>query len=212
MEQKFEHLIEGCNTMEAIRKAAIKEPRLKKELKQSLQPTIGLVNTIFQRQSLKDKTFDTATKQKIDNLWELILQLDPDLNKDTTRQFKHIKNMSKFNEFYDHCCQKRHYFFEIKKCGNEFCEICQPLSGDKQMFEKLANFSDSMPGNENHYMPFKEIYEKETDEKHRPSLKSKSNNNTTDSNDLQLKLTQQYVRNVGQCVLCIECIESHMTS
>jgi hypothetical protein len=62
-----------------------------------------------------------------------------------------------------------------------------------------------VPGNENHYMPFKEIYGKETDEKHRPSLKSKSNNNTTDSNDLQLKLTQQYVRNVGQCVLCIEC-------
>ncbi|UZO25596.1 uncharacterized protein OCT59_017861 [Rhizophagus irregularis] len=93
--------------------------------------------------------------------------------------------MSKFNEFYDHCCQKRHYFFEIKKCGNEFCEICQPLSGDKQMFEKLANFPDPVPGNENHYMPFKEIYGKETDEKHRPSLKSKSNNNTTDSNDLQ---------------------------
>ncbi|EXX66839.1 hypothetical protein RirG_119960 [Rhizophagus irregularis DAOM 197198w] len=53
------------------------------------------------------------------------------------------------------------------------------------MFEKLANFPDPVPGNENHYMPFKEIYGKETDEKHRPSLKSKSNNNTTDSNDLQ---------------------------
>lgn len=47
MGQEFEHLIEGCNTMEAICEAAIKEPRLKKELKQSLQPTIGLVNTIF---------------------------------------------------------------------------------------------------------------------------------------------------------------------
>ncbi|GBC46844.1 hypothetical protein GLOIN_2v1782174 [Rhizophagus irregularis DAOM 181602=DAOM 197198] len=55
MGQEFEHLIEGCNTMEAICEAAIKEPRLKKELKQSLQPTIGLVNTIFQRQSLKDE-------------------------------------------------------------------------------------------------------------------------------------------------------------
>ena len=72
------------------------------------------------------------------------------------------------------------------------------------MFEKLANFPDPMPGNENHYMPFKDIYGKETDGKHRPSLKNKSN--TTDSNDLQsLKPTQQYVRNVGQCVLCIEC-------
>ncbi|CAB5380292.1 unnamed protein product [Rhizophagus irregularis] len=73
------------------------------------------------------------------------------------------------------------------------------------MFEKLANFPDLVPGNKNHYMSFKEIYGKETNEKHRPSLKSKSNNNTTNSNDLQLKPTQQYVRNVGQCVLCIKC-------
>jgi hypothetical protein len=98
MGQEFEDLIEGCNSMEAIREAAIKEPRLKKELKQSLQPTIDLVNSIFHRQSLKDrpfKTFEAATEQEIDNLWESILQLDPDLNKDTTRQFKHVKNMVK---------------------------------------------------------------------------------------------------------------------
>jgi hypothetical protein len=96
MGQEFEHLIEGCNTMETIREAATKEPRLKKELKQSLQLTIDLVNTIFQWQSLKDepfKTFEAATEQEIDNLWESILQLDPNLNKDTTRQFKHVKNM-----------------------------------------------------------------------------------------------------------------------
>ncbi|GES96452.1 hypothetical protein GLOIN_2v1782174 [Rhizophagus clarus] len=31
--QEFEDLIEGCNTMKVIREAAIKEPRLKKELK-----------------------------------------------------------------------------------------------------------------------------------------------------------------------------------
>jgi hypothetical protein len=61
-----------------------------------LQPTIDLVNSIFQHQSLKDKpfkTFKAATEQEIDNLWESILQLDPDLNKDITKQFKHVKNM-----------------------------------------------------------------------------------------------------------------------
>ena len=96
MEQEFEDLIEGCNTMKVIRKAATKESRLKKELKQSLQPIIDLVNSIFQCQSLKNKPFnifEAATEQEIDNLWESILQLDPDLNKNTTRQFKHIKNM-----------------------------------------------------------------------------------------------------------------------
>ena len=53
-------------------------------------------------------------------------------------------------------------------------------------------------------MPFEDIYGKETDEKHRPLLKNKFNN-TTDSNDSQLKPTQQYVCNVGLCVSCIEC-------
>lgn len=62
-----------------------------------------------------------------------------------------------------------------------------------------------MPGNDNHYMSFKDIYGKETDEKHCPSLKNKYNNKAADSNDSQLKPTQQYVRNVGLCVLCIEC-------
>jgi hypothetical protein len=111
----------------------------------------------------------------------------------------------KFNEFYDHCCQKRHYFFNINKCGNEFCSICLPLSGDKKMFEKIFNFPDLMPGNDNYYISFEDIYGKETDEKHHPSLKNKSNNNTANSNDPQLKPTQQYVCNIGLCISYIEC-------
>ena len=49
-----------------------------------------------------------------------------------------------------------------------------------------------MSDNDNYYMSFKDIYGKETDEKYRPSLKNKSNNKITDSNDSQLKPTQQY--------------------
>ena len=48
MEQEFEDLIKGCNTMKTICEAATKELRLKRELKQSLQLTIDLVNSIFQ--------------------------------------------------------------------------------------------------------------------------------------------------------------------
>ncbi|GES74670.1 hypothetical protein RCL_jg10246.t1 [Rhizophagus clarus] len=36
---------------------------------------------------------DKVSEQEIDNLWESILQLDPDLNENFTRQFKHVKNM-----------------------------------------------------------------------------------------------------------------------
>ncbi|CAI2180403.1 12795_t:CDS:2 [Funneliformis geosporum] len=39
-------------------------------------------------------------KQEFKDLIEvLILQLFPGLNKDTTRQFKYVKNMTKYNEF-----------------------------------------------------------------------------------------------------------------
>jgi hypothetical protein len=40
------------------------------------------------------------------------------------------------------------------------------------MIEKISNFPDPMPSNDNHYMSFEDIYGKETDEKHRPSLKT----------------------------------------
>ena len=40
----------------------------------------------------------------------------------------------------------------IKKYGNEFCNICLPLSGNKEIFEKISNFLNPMPGNDNHYV------------------------------------------------------------
>lgn len=54
---------------------------------------------------------------------------------------------------------------------------------------KISNFSDLIPSDGNYYISFKDIYKKETDEKYHSSLRNKSNNKNTESNDSQLKPT-----------------------
>ncbi|RIA88652.1 hypothetical protein C1645_774506 [Glomus cerebriforme] len=79
-----------CNSMSDIRKAAEKASNLKEGLKQSLNPTITLLNDVFNRLQLKDKNFETfnaASELDIDILWNSILQIDSTLTK---KFFKNI--------------------------------------------------------------------------------------------------------------------------
>ena len=49
--------------------------------------------------------------------WNLV---DPSLTREDTKK-KDIENKLKLKAFYQHCCRSRHYFFSIKKCGEENC-------------------------------------------------------------------------------------------
>lgn len=51
----------------------------------------------------------------------------------------------------DHCCKKRQYFFEIKKCGEVECTICKPIRSDPEIFKELKGLPDPIPGPDNHY-------------------------------------------------------------
>ena len=75
-----------------------------------------------------------------------------------------------FQEFFTHCCKKRTYFFEIKKCGEFSCEICGPIKSDPEIFNTLEGLPDPVPGNEGHYKEFLDIYSIFITEKHCPSL------------------------------------------
>ncbi|GBB99565.1 hypothetical protein RclHR1_35600001 [Rhizophagus clarus] len=59
MDKELEEIMSKCNSMNDIRKAAEKAPRLKNELKESLNLTITLLNNLFKRLQLKDKNFET---------------------------------------------------------------------------------------------------------------------------------------------------------
>ena len=47
MDKEIEEIMSKCNSMNDIRKAAEQTPRLKNELKESLNPTITLLNDLF---------------------------------------------------------------------------------------------------------------------------------------------------------------------
>src|SRR5436190_1078378 len=78
----------------------------------------------------------------------------------------------KFQEFYDHCCKSRHYFFQIKKCGEADCNICKPLKSDEVDFSQVHSLPDPIPSiDKTSYKEFSEVYGTITTEQHRPSLK-----------------------------------------
>ncbi len=59
---------------------------------------------------------------------------------------------------------KASIFFEIKKCGNDECSICKPIRSNPDIFKELKGLPDPIPGYDNHYMSFSEVYGKETTE------------------------------------------------
>ncbi|CAG8767772.1 14884_t:CDS:2, partial [Racocetra persica] len=174
---------------------------------------------IFKRLELKEEKFsifEAATDQDMKHLWESVLEVDNSLVPEDTSK-KHIENKPRILEFMNHCCRSRTYFFEIRKCqeARTGCTICKPPWSRPDVFSKLQPFPDSIPkANEDHYMPFCEIYSKDTSKKYRPSLLQKANvptstiTTTIDSlgvNGMGFSPRAQYATNVRILVKCIEC-------
>ena len=71
MIKQMEKMMEGCNSMKAIREAAVMHPELKEALKDSLEPVILLLCSLFQRLKLKGEPFSvstSATSSEMDKL------------------------------------------------------------------------------------------------------------------------------------------------
>ena len=99
-----------------------------------------------------------------------------------------------------HCCRKRHYSFEVRKCGSLECTICKPPRLPKEKFVELKSLPDPTPGSDNHYLSFSQVFGKNTTEEHRPSLNIKKQKKT-----LPFSTSVQHVKNVDMMVLCDEC-------
>ena len=141
------------------------------EVKESMKPPIQLLQEVTR---LKGENFipvDSADDEMKD-FWEVLLLID-----DTVQQSDSAKSIlssrPKLKEFFDHCCQLRHYSFCIKICGKESCKICLPLRMDATVFSALRFLPDPLLGEDGHYLPFSEVHERSTTERDRPSLDSK---------------------------------------
>ena len=112
-----------------------------------------------------------------------------------------LKDLPRLKAFIDHCCQTRHYHFCISKCGKQDCGICKPPRLPQEIFENVHMLPDPTPGEDEHYLPFENVYSTDTTEVHRPSLSKRSKKQKT----LPFVASIQHVRNVNMVVQCEEC-------
>ena len=116
---------------------------------------------------------------------------------DTTK--KAIENLVNLKHFMKHYCICSHYAFQIKKCGEVECTICKPVKMDPDIFSTIHYLPYPIPGEDDHYKGFEEVYGKNPSEKYRPSMQQRKRRSLTFSP------SQQHVKNVGLLVQCEEC-------
>ena len=113
-------------------------------------------------------------------------------------------------EFIEHCCTSKHYFFSIKKCGESACTIYRPSRCLLKDFEQLYHLPDPVPGEDLHYKSFEELYSKQTTEDHRPLLKNAKIKTKGKMKTTKVKHTMPFcpsvahAKNVGVTIDCIE--------
>ena len=113
--KNIEDALKRCKSMKDIRNLEDGMPDIKKEVIDSLNPVKELLNTIFQRLSLKGKKFeifDAVSEEKIPELWDKILSVDPSVTRKDTTQ-KVLKKKPDLTTFLDtHCCKQQYVFGE----------------------------------------------------------------------------------------------------
>ena len=171
MEEKFEKVISGCNSMD-IRKEVEKVPGLKEAVLDSVEPVKALISSLFMWLSLKDKNFrcfSAASTHEMEGLFDHLHDIEPNLTA-SHRSKECISKLSGLKQFIDHCCHIRKYVFSVKKCGKQDCSICSPPRLPPEIFSQLFHLPDPVPASSDHYKPFEEVYGTHTTEKHRPSF------------------------------------------
>ena len=160
--------MKDCNTMKDLWKAAKKHPELREEALDSVAPVKALLTGVFQRFQLKDKSVQVspaATEEQLASIWESILCIDSSCSEpNCLRRKSDLNQARKVKEFLSYCTRECHSFFELKKCGEEQCTICKPVQLSKEVFEQIKPFPDPVPGEEDHYVTFNDVYCSQTSE------------------------------------------------
>lgn len=91
MSEGDELLIKNSNSMDEIRKAAVKNPGLKDAFTDCMQPVMCLLTEVTRRLKLKDEPIQIqtpCTEEEIDNLWGEIKKIDSSVEKTDSQQAK----------------------------------------------------------------------------------------------------------------------------
>ena len=201
LEEEVETEIQRCTTMSQIRELALKKPSIKESLLDAVSPVKVTLADIAQRLELKGQKFSVGTaasEAEIGDLWSQLKEMDPEYDLSPTDKLPRKKVTENLQAFLKHCCRERHYFFDIKKCGDAACTICKPPRLPSDVFSKLEHFPDPMPGQDGHYKKFEEVFATKTVEEHRPLQKITTKR-------LPFYPSVQHVRNCNTMLMCDEC-------
>ena len=161
-----------------LRKTRDKREGFKSDVHDSVEPVKILLSDIFQKLQLKEENvscISPVTDHEISEMWEELKCIDTECGGPQSLKTKSaIAEKASLSQFFSHCCQERHYYFEIKKCGKAYCRICKPIRLDSSIFQKIHQFPDPVPGENDHYKSFDDIYGQNATEEHRPSMKKRS--------------------------------------
>ena len=113
----------------------------------------------------------------------------------------------KLTKYLTQCCCQRTYFFSVKKCGSQNCEICLPPRSSAQDFERLGHLPDLTPSCEDlHYRPFQEVFKIETDESAMPPLKTLKHG----GHKIPFNPAEHHSANTMLRVECAECLKPRL--
>ena len=87
----------------------------------------------------KFSSFAPSTEDDIDLMRSELLKVDSTLQKDQPLTKKNLPSKQGRMAFLKHCCTRRHYSFQIKKCGSDTCDICKPVKLPKEVFDSLRD-------------------------------------------------------------------------
>ena len=170
----------------------------------SIAPVKILLTDIARRLELKGKKFSVftaASSEELDKLWTTLLSIDQEFPHERSNKFSAQELSERLVKFIKHCCIQRHYFFDMIKCGKASCDICLPPRLTPDVFSTLNHLPDPVPGPQDHYKKFSEVFGTKTTEEHRPSSKKRSSKDKT----LPFSAGVQHVKNIDMMLMCDEC-------
>ena len=172
----------------------------------SLSPVKRLLSDVFSRLKLHEetiRTFSSATPAEISDLWTALIATDSTLKEGIQYTRKKFADHVDALRFVNHCCRASHYSFGVLKRGSTSCHICKPMQLSVECFAKLHHRPHPMPGNDDHYKAFSDVFGKDTTENHRLSFKKKPGD--INRNALSFYACVQHVKNAKLMVQCEEC-------
>lgn len=169
--------LKSLTSLTKLRNAAERDPKIKDAYLESVSPVITILNERFRKLVWQEEVVEVhqpADEESIQSMKEMLKLLDENIQADALPN-----DLSKFpqlKDFMDHHCRCRHYSFQIKKCTRQECAYCtlNPPRLSDEIFEKLHYLPDPVLGKDGDtYLPFNEVYGKDTNDDSRPSLQSK---------------------------------------